>query len=270
MRSLRLLRIQLGSEYARPSPFQIRQLVRFTTIIRWPGLAFVGIVGLVAPPPVPVLLAFLIIWVAAYNGWAMQLITQASDASALRIGRVLTLLDEVTYFALLAIFAGFPPSAVFACYLILLMEAVAYDGAEGAMLSVALFVIGMAAYQGSRMVFYGLPFATADLLLWSLITVVAGAVLAAIDRILLSGGQAEAVSPIDSPRATAPTPGVRLSRREQEVLQLVAEGYSNTMIATRLHVSENTVKTYMENLLTRLNARNRAEAVAAASRLNLL
>jgi DNA-binding NarL/FixJ family response regulator len=53
-------------------------------------------------------------------------------------------------------------------------------------------------------------------------------------------------------------------------LRLVADGYSNTMIASRLHLSENTVKGYVESLLGRLNARNRAEAVAAASRLNLL
>ena len=65
-------------------------------------------------------------------------------------------------------------------------------------------------------------------------------------------------------------PAVRLSRREQEVLQLVSEGYSNSMIAGRLHLSENTIKTYVENLLSRLNARNRAEAVAAASRQNLI
>ncbi len=42
------------------------------------------------------------------------------------------------------------------------------------------------------------------------------------------------------------------------------------MIAGRLHLSENTIKTYVENLLSRLNARNRAEAVAAASRQNLI
>jgi DNA-binding NarL/FixJ family response regulator len=51
---------------------------------------------------------------------------------------------------------------------------------------------------------------------------------------------------------------------------LVAEGYSNTMIAGHLHLSENTVKTYVENLLGRFHARNRAEAVAAASRQNLI
>jgi DNA-binding NarL/FixJ family response regulator len=42
------------------------------------------------------------------------------------------------------------------------------------------------------------------------------------------------------------------------------------MIARRLHLSENTIKTYVEQLLSRLHARNRAEAVAAASRYNLI
>jgi DNA-binding NarL/FixJ family response regulator len=42
------------------------------------------------------------------------------------------------------------------------------------------------------------------------------------------------------------------------------------MMAARLHLSENTVKGHVESLLNRLNARNRAEAVAAASRMNLL
>ena len=72
------------------------------------------------------------------------------------------------------------------------------------------------------------------------------------------------------PVTSATVPAVRLSPREQEVLQLVSEGFSNSMIAGRLHLSENTIKTYVENLLSRLNARNRAEAVAAASRQNLI
>jgi DNA-binding NarL/FixJ family response regulator len=42
------------------------------------------------------------------------------------------------------------------------------------------------------------------------------------------------------------------------------------MIASRLRLSDSTIKGYVENLLFRLNVRNRAEAVAAASRLNLL
>jgi DNA-binding NarL/FixJ family response regulator len=42
------------------------------------------------------------------------------------------------------------------------------------------------------------------------------------------------------------------------------------MIASRLKLSENTIKGHVESLLTRFNARNRAEVVAAAGRLDLL
>jgi len=88
--------------------------------------------------------------------------------------------------------------------------------------------------------------------------VVAGAILAAYDRIVVGGvlPQGRPSVPTDRSLGTGPVivralaapvtsgsvPAVRLSPREQEVLELVAEGYSNAMIATRLHLSENTVK----------------------------
>ena len=105
--------------------------------------------------------------------------------------------------------------------------------------------------------------------------VVAGAILAAYDRIVVGtavAAEAARAAPLTVTSVTSGNgaPAVRLSRRETEVLRLVADGYSNTMIAGHLHLSENTVKTYVENLLSRLKARNRAEAVAAASRLNLI
>jgi DNA-binding NarL/FixJ family response regulator len=83
----------------------------------------------------------------------------------------------------------------------------------------------------------------------------------------VQGIHAETTEVVSSPNGD---PAIRLSRREREVLHLVAEGYSNTMIASRLRISENTVKGYVESLLFHLNARNRAEAVAAAARLKLL
>ncbi len=54
------------------------------------------------------------------------------------------------------------------------------------------------------------------------------------------------------------------------MLQLIAAGQSDAMIAARLHLSETTVKTHVGTLRTRLGARTRAEAVAIASRMNLL
>jgi len=61
-----------------------------------------------------------------------------------------------------------------------------------------------------------------------------------------------------------------LSLREQEVLQLVAQGASNKEIADRLFISETTVKAHLRTILEKLHARNRAEAVAVAAAKGLL
>ena len=61
-----------------------------------------------------------------------------------------------------------------------------------------------------------------------------------------------------------------LSRREGEVLQLVAKGASNKEIARDLFISENTVKTHLRNILDKLHLANRSQAVAYAIRTGLL
>ena len=55
-----------------------------------------------------------------------------------------------------------------------------------------------------------------------------------------------------------------LSRREQEVLELMAAGLSNQEIADRLFVSLSTVKTHSSSLFAKLDARRRTQAVQAA------
>jgi DNA-binding NarL/FixJ family response regulator len=52
-----------------------------------------------------------------------------------------------------------------------------------------------------------------------------------------------------------------LSGREIEVLQLIATGNSNKMIADRLSIGEGTVKTHVTNILSKLSANDRAHAV---------
>ncbi|MBA2681585.1 MAG: hypothetical protein H0U76_24710, partial [Ktedonobacteraceae bacterium] len=61
-----------------------------------------------------------------------------------------------------------------------------------------------------------------------------------------------------------------LSRREQEVLRLVAEGATNQEIADHLVISLTTVKKHVGSLLTKLTAENRTHAVARARELSLL
>jgi len=68
-------------------------------------------------------------------------------------------------------------------------------------------------------------------------------------------------------RGTSPTVGeAALTERELEVLDLVAEAYSNKEIAARLEISEKTVKHHMTNIMGKLNARNRVEAALMVRR----
>ena len=61
-----------------------------------------------------------------------------------------------------------------------------------------------------------------------------------------------------------------LTRREREILQLAAHGYSNPQIAARLFLSPATVKTHLQNIYKKLAASDRAAAVAAALRAGLI
>jgi len=61
-----------------------------------------------------------------------------------------------------------------------------------------------------------------------------------------------------------------LSGREQEVLQLIAEGLSNQEIADRLFVSLNTVKTHCSRIFEKLDVRRRTQAIEKSKKLRLI
>ncbi len=61
-----------------------------------------------------------------------------------------------------------------------------------------------------------------------------------------------------------------ITRRELEILELVAQGMSNREIATQLFVSENTVKTHCARAFDKLGAARRTQAVQRGKELGLL
>jgi NarL family two-component system response regulator LiaR len=63
---------------------------------------------------------------------------------------------------------------------------------------------------------------------------------------------------------------LELSKRELEILNLLAQGYSNQEIAAKIFVSISTVKTHIQNLFEKLAVKRRIQAVEKARRLNLI
>ncbi|MET9930349.1 MULTISPECIES: response regulator transcription factor [unclassified Streptomyces] len=64
--------------------------------------------------------------------------------------------------------------------------------------------------------------------------------------------------PAEDPRLAA------LTDREREILTVVGQGWTNTEIATRLHLAESTVKTHVSRVLAKTGARDRVQAVILA------
>ena len=93
-------------------------------------------------------------------------------------------------------------------------------------------------------------------------------VVAAGDALLAPGVTRRLISEFARirPPAAVPQPSslAALTPRETEVLRLVAEGLSNTEIAARLTVTEDTVKTHVSRLLAKLGLRDRVQAVVTA------
>lgn len=91
--------------------------------------------------------------------------------------------------------------------------------------------------------------------------------LAGYEALGATGGADEVAAYLRS-LGVVPPPGPKrpghLTRREQQVLELLGAGLSNPEIAARLHISRKTAAHHVSNLLTKLGLRNRAEAAAHA------
>jgi two-component system, NarL family, response regulator LiaR len=80
----------------------------------------------------------------------------------------------------------------------------------------------------------------------------------------------EALQMLIHVRSQGPTPGHDLTSREREVLELMVEGLNNPDIADRLTVSRSTIKVHVSNILSKLGASSRTEAVALALQHHLV
>ncbi|MGW0883840.1 response regulator [Streptomyces sp. NPDC002671] len=94
--------------------------------------------------------------------------------------------------------------------------------------------------------------------------------LAAAVRTAATGRTALAPAVADRLMNRLRAPGTSLTRRETEVLALVAEGLSNQAVARRLHLTEGTVKSHLARVYAKLGVDSRTAAVAAASDLGLI
>lgn len=77
------------------------------------------------------------------------------------------------------------------------------------------------------------------------------------------------ITPGEEDRATATTP-VALTSREQDVLRLVARGWTNKRVGAALFISEKTVSVHLSNVMAKLGATGRTDAVSRAHRAGLL
>jgi DNA-binding CsgD family transcriptional regulator len=101
-------------------------------------------------------------------------------------------------------------------------------------------------------------------LLWTFATGLADLIDRAAGRSLRSSSEwTPELEPVEEAPVASPTSGslALLTSREHDVLALLAEGASNASIASRLVISEATVKSHVRHILRKLRAANRTEAV---------
>ena len=84
----------------------------------------------------------------------------------------------------------------------------------------------------------------------------------------LAASMLDEVRKLDQP-ATAEEDRI-VTKREEEVLQLIADGCSTTEVAERLYISQKTVKNHLASIYQKLDARDRTQAVLQAVRMGIV
>lgn len=92
--------------------------------------------------------------------------------------------------------------------------------------------------------------------------------LSVVEPATLAGVGEARVPNVDTPSRVAAND--TLTRRENEVLVLLADGLSNKEIAAKLSISEHTAKFHVNSILQKMNAQKRVEAVVRAAKLGLI
>lgn len=90
------------------------------------------------------------------------------------------------------------------------------------------------------------------------------------DAIRLAADRDRDVSPAVAKSMLSTSDDLGLSRREVEVLQLIAEGASTPEVAERLFISAKTVKNHLASIYEKLDSRDRTQAVLKAVRLGII
>ncbi|MDQ1467094.1 MAG: two-component system, NarL family, response regulator DegU [Actinomycetota bacterium] len=98
-------------------------------------------------------------------------------------------------------------------------------------------------------------------------TAIATAAGEALSAELASSILSELTPPSAAVARTEPSP---LTPREEEILQLIADGYSTSEVAARLFISGKTVKNHLASVYDKLDARDRTQAVLSAVRIGII
>jgi predicted ATPase/DNA-binding CsgD family transcriptional regulator len=93
---------------------------------------------------------------------------------------------------------------------------------------------------------------------------------AAIDRLTLQLRTEKARHPQRGPRASTRSNPAGLTERQMDVLQLMAQGFSNAAIAAELSTSSKTIEHHVSSILAKLGARSRTQAIATAHNLGAI